>query len=76
MLAGDHVLAVNGSAGPLKLELELELGHGLVRCVAREGKAGLSSIQSSLQLGKDVCMHGSGVRCIWKEARVTIRGSS
>ena len=60
MLAGDHVLAANGSAGPL----ELELGHDLVRCVARGGRADLSSIQSSLQLGKDVCMYDSGVHCI------------
>ena len=41
-----------------------------------EGSAGFSSIQSSLQLGKDVCMHGSGVRCVWKEARVAVGGSS
>ena len=32
---GGHVLAANGSAGPL----ELELSHGLVHCVARGGRA-------------------------------------
>ena len=32
---GGHVLAANGNAGPL----ELELSHGLVRCVARGRRA-------------------------------------